>query len=1100
MPAIVLFNRRWHTSSDMICIPAGLGAFFHGIWVIIVAAESAHFDAWHVCPGSGPVYDVALGGLLAVFCMSAVNQTIMTLISLRGAPLELRKRRWVVPALYMQVVLWFATCGFLVLGTILISRPPEMAACWQGAQRTGVLHLLQAMVISTWVFAVMFLFVAFIVYNAYPNRGESNTWEQRVKCVSYLFGCYKSVVRQVEGRTTPLTSIAQWLAALFGDADLTPSDMSAAIVLTMAAQHRRRRLRIRRALQRSSAILQSEAERGEASSSENGGSSSDEEKPQAARKQRLALRRRKADNAQAANGSMQRSPFGSPAAQDPARSASVPLPHGEADGIPNPKKADAPSPRDGGGRIAEDRAASRAVAAAAGAAGGESHPASSASGALRKSMDNTASGFLMQRQISSRFPTVITPSEQAVEVAEEVDGVDEGDAHKHYLDQLDTVPYALLEEAREYARFATAVYCVQPFRDPDEPDPPPGPRPCTACGRDTRSSASHAGTSGVETVTGGPRGAQSSSSHSGGVRGTKSDSGPGRRQSGGPADGEGTGPDAFGMGPGADGHGDAAEKEPARVDTSGKGERVGCCGGCAERGTVPSEAAVRASIAEIGHLEPGDVMHMSPSNEVLAHLPYMVALHRKRRAVVVAIRGTSSLADLVTDAVVHPEAIDDWLPEGRDQNKGVAGRAYGHAGIVAAASALLIDLEEAGVLSGLLRSEEERREAVEEGAQEGLAVDGSNRSDTPNGGTPACGSPAGSSELGTAEGAIAAQSTGGGDGAAVADGPHERDGARNRRLTSDLSKKTGRDRVSDVAETGAADTKGEAVGTVIQRNVDTKGWDLVLTGHSLGAGAAALIALKLRSRFPDLRCWAFSPPGGLVSKGLQPAMAGWCTSVVAGKDAVPRASTNNLRRLMDEMITALARSRYHKLRVLLGGWWRKENRPPSDRLFRPYKELPPEARDFLVKYYRSVERRQKDIAMYPPGRVVFLRPLKMPKKRGPVRRIEKRWDAVWVTPEQLMAEGILISKKMLEDHLIQSTVLDAMRDALAAHPERAPEASAKPGRRERRELKRTAQKERRTHEAIVRGRGGGVGATRRGSIDMRPGAAPGAWRAGSMAV
>ena len=34
---------------------------------------------------------------------------------------------------------------------------------------------------------------------------------------------------------------------------------------------------------------------------------------------------------------------------------------------------------------------------------------------------------------------------------------------------------------------------------------------------------------------------------------------------------------------------------------------------------------------------------------------------------IVAIRGTSSLADLVTDAVVHPEAIDDWLPAGRAQ-------------------------------------------------------------------------------------------------------------------------------------------------------------------------------------------------------------------------------------------------------------------------------------------------------------------------------------------------------------------------------------------------------------------------------------------------
>jgi len=249
-------------------------------------------------------------------------------------------------------------------------------------------------------------------------------------------------------------------------------------------------------------------------------------------------------------------------------------------------------------------------------------------------------------------------------VAEKVDGVDENEAHKHYLGarprppapaappagcryghpptlgrrparrpacrpgratrsgcptptaqgsdraraprraaDLDTVPYALLEEAREYARFATAVYCVQPFRDPNEPDPPPGPRPCPACGRDTRRGG-HDG--GGETAT----------------------RNPGRRQSGGP--GELAAADDAGVGPGADGHGDAAEKEPGRVDTDGKGEKVGCCGGgCGTRNKTPSEAAVRASIAEIGHCEPGDVLYMSPSNEVLAHLPYMVALHRR---------------------------------------------------------------------------------------------------------------------------------------------------------------------------------------------------------------------------------------------------------------------------------------------------------------------------------------------------------------------------------------------------------------------------------------------------------------------------------------
>ncbi len=35
---------------------------------------------------------------------------------------------------------------------------------------------------------------------------------------------------------------------------------------------------------------------------------------------------------------------------------------------------------------------------------------------------------------------------------------------------------------------------------------------------------------------------------------------------------------------------------------------------------------------------------------------------RKRKAVVLALRGTMSMADIVTDAVAHPEQIDDWLP------------------------------------------------------------------------------------------------------------------------------------------------------------------------------------------------------------------------------------------------------------------------------------------------------------------------------------------------------------------------------------------------------------------------------------------------------
>lgn len=43
-----------------------------------------------------------------------------------------------------------------------------------------------------------------------------------------------------------------------------------------------------------------------------------------------------------------------------------------------------------------------------------------------------------------------------------------------------------------------------------------------------------------------------------------------------------------------------------------------------------------------------------------------------------------------------------------------------------------------------------------------------------------------------------------------------------------------------------------------------EGFGLVLVGHSLGAGTAAILAILLRQTHPDLQCFAYSPPGGLL--------------------------------------------------------------------------------------------------------------------------------------------------------------------------------------------------------------------------------------------
>ncbi|PIO64618.1 triacylglycerol lipase, partial [Teladorsagia circumcincta] len=67
-------------------------------------------------------------------------------------------------------------------------------------------------------------------------------------------------------------------------------------------------------------------------------------------------------------------------------------------------------------------------------------------------------------------------------------------------------------------------------------------------------------------------------------------------------------------------------------------------------------------------------------------------------------------------------------------------------------------------------------------------------------------------------------------------------------------------------------------------------YQLVVCGHSLGAGVASLLTLLLKQEYPDVRCFAFAPPGCVISENGIREMEQHVMSIVSGDDVVSRIS------------------------------------------------------------------------------------------------------------------------------------------------------------------------------------------------------------------
>ncbi|XP_052240425.1 diacylglycerol lipase-beta-like isoform X2 [Dreissena polymorpha] len=97
------------------------------------------------------------------------------------------------------------------------------------------------------------------------------------------------------------------------------------------------------------------------------------------------------------------------------------------------------------------------------------------------------------------------------------------------------------------------------------------------------------------------------------------------------------------------------------------------------------------------------------------------------------------------------------------------------------------------------------------------------------------------------------------------------------------------------------------------------GASLVVTGHSLGAGAAALLAILLKPEYPEVRCYAFSPPGELVSPEVSQYAEDVVCTVVLGDDIISRQGMLMMVDLKMQILKVIQETRLPKYKILSSG-------------------------------------------------------------------------------------------------------------------------------------------------------------------------------------
>ncbi|KAK7068206.1 hypothetical protein SK128_005996 [Halocaridina rubra] len=222
------------------------------------------------------------------------------------------------------------------------------------------------------------------------------------------------------------------------------------------------------------------------------------------------------------------------------------------------------------------------------------------------------------------------------------------------------------------------------------------------------------------------------------------------------------------------------------------------------------------------------------------------------------------------------------------------------------------------------------------------------------------------------------------------------------------------------------------------------GYGLIITGHSLGAGTAVVLAAMMRPMYPNLKCFAFSPPGGLCSREFALATKSFVMSVIVGDDLVPRLSMNSIHDLRHKIVCVLDTCRQPKYRVLAQGCWymlfgiSSSSLNSANAVESPSQDHPllenssgtytyESINDVQVSFSPEETRhsqvpRHTEVPLFLPGRVLYCIPTVSEEDSD---GSNGQWEYRWADSNEF--SQILISPFMMRHHFPQ-VVLEVLED------------------------------------------------------------------------